>query len=275
MNALIHTPPLPSAARDPRRLARKARRLELFASLQSIYDSLPATRCDGCGRCCFESPGLFYVEYLRLLDLLAAMPEARRLELLQRALRELLFSWIEPERSCILLKASRCTIYDQRPLACRLFGLSSPADPELVPREHRLAAEEEADRLSWLGIEVPEATLGRVIVSCDRVRARRGRLRRVDPDEVAEQVAALDARLLPEEIVRQEYSFLSLPDRIGAALLGEDAVELLRLQLLRRAQRGESVEELVGRVWESVYGGRKWRETFASRKEKRCHLESA
>lgn len=121
-----------------------------------------------------------------------------------------------------------------------------------MQREHRLAAEEEADRLSWLGIEVPEATLDRVIVSCDRVRAKRGRLRRVDPDAVAEQVAALDARLLPEEIVRQEYSFLSLPDRLGAAFLGSDAVELLRLQLLRRAQRGERIEVLVSQVWQQV-----------------------
>jgi Fe-S-cluster containining protein len=245
-------PALPSASHDPRRLTRKARRLGLLVSLRSVYDSLPETRCDGCARCCFESPGVFYLEHLRLLDLLAAMPAVRRRDLLQRALRELLFSWVEPDRGCIFLEASRCTIYEGRPLACRLFGLSSPTDPEVMQREHRLAAEEEADRLSWLGVEVPEATLTRVVVSCDRVRARRGRLRRVDPDEVAEQVAALDARLLPEEVVRQEYSFLSLPDRLGAALFGADAVDLLRLQLLRRAGRGEPIEVLLAQVWEQV-----------------------
>jgi Fe-S-cluster containining protein len=215
---------------------------------------LPETRCDGCARCCFESPGVFYLEYLRLHDLLAGLSEARRRELLECALRELLFSWIEPERGCIFVEANRCSIYEDRPLACRLFGLSSPADPELLQREHRLAAEEEADRLSWLGIEVPEATLARVVVSCDRVRAKRGRLRRVDADAVAERVAALDARLLPEEIVRHEYSFLSLPDRLGAALFGTEAVELLRLQLLRRVGQGETVEVLLARVWEQVKG---------------------
>lgn len=232
---------------DLRRARRRARRLHLFEALEQIYAELPETTCGGCGRCCFESPGLFFVEYLRLVERL----ERPRQDVMTRALRELLFSWIEPERNCLFLDASsRCTIYEARPLTCRLFGLSSPTDPEQAREELRKAAEQEAEQLRRLGIEIPEATLGRALASCDRVRDTRGRRCRVDPDVLAERVAELDAKLIPTEVVRQEYCFLSLPDRLGATALGGGVVEMLRIQVLRRAQRGESVEALVDLIAE-------------------------
>ena len=227
---------------DLRRALRRARRRRLFDALEQVYAELPETTCGGCGRCCFESPGLFFVEYLRLVEML----ETQRQDVVTRALRELLFSWIEPERNCLFLEeARRCTIYEARPLACRLFGLSSPTDPDQAQEELRLAAEQEAEQLRRLGIEIPEAALRRAVAGCDRVRDTRGRRPRVDPDALAERVAELDAKLIPTEVVRQEYCFLSLPDRLGAAALGGDVVETLRIQVLRRAQRGESVEALV------------------------------
>lgn len=240
---------LSSEALDWRRALPRAKRLHLFDALERVYAELPVTKCPGCGRCCFESPGLFFLEYLSLLDLISAWPKPRREELVTAACRELLFSWIEPERSCLFLdEARRCTIYERRPLTCRLFGLSAPEDPELAQEELRLSAEEEARQLRLLGVEIPEATLGRAVASCDRVRTLRGRRPRVDPDAFAERVAELDEQLLPRDLVRQEYCFLSLPDRLGAAALGSEVVETLRLQLLRRAQRGEAVEELVRQV---------------------------
>jgi len=230
---------------DLRRALRRARRLRLFEALEQVYAELPETTCRGCGRCCFESPGLFFVEYLRLVEMLSR----QRQDVVTPALRELLFSWIEPERNCLFLDAARrCTIYEMRPLACRLFGLSSPTDAEQAQEELRRAAEQEAEQFRLLGIEIPEATLGRAVASCDHVRDARGGRPTVDPDALAERVAELDARLIPTEVVRQEYCFLSLPDRLGAAALGEDVVEALRIQVLRRAQRGESVEALVDLV---------------------------
>ncbi len=249
--------PTSSASHDPDRLARKARRLGLFDALTQTYAVFPETRCGGCGACCFQSPGLFAVEYLRLRAHLATWAPEAQDALLHAAFRELLFAWIEPTRSCLFLDASRrCTLYELRPLACRLFGLTSPAEPELAQEELHFAAEEEADRLSWLGVEVPEATLTRAVASCRRVRSVRGRRPRLDADELAERVAALDAHLLPREVVTREYCFSSLPDRLGAAVFGEETVELLRLQVLRRAQRGEPVAALVGEVLRGVEAAR-------------------
>ena len=238
-------PMLSSEDADLARMLRRAHRAALFDSLSRIYAEFPETTCEGCARCCFESPGLFFVEHLRLMDLLAGMSPQHRRTLLERAFGELFFSWIDPERQCIFLESSRCTIYNDRPLACRLFGLVPPADRDHAEAQARLAARQEARRLRLFGIEIPEAVVQRSLASCERVRDTRGRPVRVDGDEIAARVARLDASLLPQEIVVQEFCFRSLPERLVAAALGPEAIEGLRVQLLRRAQRGEAVRDLI------------------------------
>ena len=241
-----------SDAVDLRRALEQARRADLFARLDEIYARLPATTCDGCARCCLESPGIFFVEYLALIDWLLALPEAERRRLLRSALHELLFSWIDPDRQCLLLEGSRCRSYAARPLACRLFGLVAPAERDQAEAQVRLAAREEARRLRMLGIDIPEGVIQRSLASCDRVRDERGQPVRVDADALAARVARLDERLLPREVVIEEFCFRSLPERLGAAALGGEAIELVQVQLMRRAQRGEPTEDLLDRLWESV-----------------------
>ncbi len=92
---------------------------------------------------------------------------------------------------------------------------------------------------------MPEEVVRRSLASCDRVRDGTGRPVAVDSEAVAARVASLDAVLLPRRVVVQEFCFRSLPERIGAAALGAEAVDAMRLQLLRRAQRGEDIGRLV------------------------------
>jgi Fe-S-cluster containining protein len=237
-----------SAEADESQLLRRARRQRLFDSLERIYFEFPDTVCENCARCCFESPGVFYVEYLAMLEALAEMPPPRRQEFIARAVRELFFSWVEPDRTCLFLESGRCAIYDRRPLACRLFGLVPAGDRAQAEAEARLAARQEARRLRHFGIEIPEEVVQRSLVSCDRVRDRKGGAVEVEGESLAARVARLDAALLPTEVIIEEFCFRSLPERLGASALGGETIEGLRVQLLRRAQAGESAQELVTRV---------------------------
>lgn len=237
-----------SAEADPERMLGRASKAGLFDGLRRIYAGLPRTACEKCARCCFESPGVFFVEYLSLLEAVAGTSEERRDELIRRAFRELFFSWIEPDRSCIFLESKRCTIYDQRPLACRIFGLVPEADRDVAEAQARLAAREEARRLSRFGIEVPEAVIRRALVSCDRVRNARGEATTVNGEAIAARVAKLDAALIPQQVVIEEFCFRSLPERLGAVAFGQEAIEGLRVQLLRRAQSGQAIGELLALV---------------------------
>jgi len=234
-----------SAEADPQRMARRAQTAGLFDQLRRIYAGFPETRCENCARCCFESPGIFYIEYLHLFEALTDVPAQRRDELIRRAFRELFFSWIEPEGTCIFLESGRCAIYHERPLACRLFGLVPAPERDRAEAQARMAAREEARRLKQLGIEVPEGVIQRALLSCDKVRDTRGNSVTLDAEAIAARLARLDAALLPEQVVIQEFCFRSLPERLGAAAFGEEAIAVLRVQLLRRAQSGHSAQDLL------------------------------
>jgi Fe-S-cluster containining protein len=240
--------PSTSAEAEESQMLRRARRQGLFDSLSRIYAEFPQTVCENCARCCFESPGLFFIEYLSVLDGLAGMSGQRREELVRRAFGELFFSWIEPERACLFLESGRCAIYEKRPLACRLFGLVPASDRAQAEAEARLAARQEARQLRHFGIVIPEEVVQQSLVSCDRVRDARGRPVEVDGEELAARVAKLDAALLPTQVVVEEFCFRSLPERVGAVALGGETVEGLRVQLLRRAQAGEPVSQLVSKL---------------------------
>ncbi len=244
-----HADPLPgSADLDPVPSTRRAERRGLFRSLERIYAELPTTVCENCARCCFESPGVFYVEYLYLLDSIGAYAEGHREDIARRAFGELLFSWVEPDRTCIFLQSPRCAIYERRPLACRLFGLVPAPERERAEAEARLAARQQARRLRQFGIEVPEAVVRRSLASCDKVTDAAGRDVTVDGEAYAARVARLDAALLPKQTVIEEFCFHSLPERLAYAAFGADAVEGMRTQLLRRAQAGATAEQLVSLV---------------------------
>ena len=228
---------------------RKAKSHGLFASLVRAYETFPESTCDGCARCCFESPGIFFVEYLRLMALVETMPQARRDALMLRVIGDLCFAWIDPGRTCVFLESSRCTIYADRPLACRLFGFVAPGDREAAEVAARISAREEARRLACLGIIIPEEVVTRSLVSCDRVRDRHDRpVRHVDADELASRIANIDAALLPREVVLQEFCFRSMPERLGAMWFGDAAVETMRIEMLKRAQSGEDVDELINEL---------------------------
>jgi hypothetical protein len=188
---------------------------------------------------------VFYVEYLYLLEALSRSSPQRAEELLRQSFRELFFSWVEPDRACIFLESSRCAVYGRRPLACRLFGLVPPAERDQAEAEARIAARREAATLRRFGIGIPEQIVTRALVSCSRVRDRAGQPVAVDGEAIAARVARLDAALLPRQVVVEEFCFRSLPERIGAAALGAESIETLRLQLLRRSQHGEAIAQLV------------------------------
>jgi Fe-S-cluster containining protein len=120
---------------------------------QSRRHGRPVTCQKGCSACCHQLVGLSGMEAHRLRDLVEVMPESRRTQVqerfrtAQRRLHEagLLqklkthVQWTGPDHEafvwdyfclqlpCPFLEDDCCSIYDERPLVCREYVVSSPA----------------------------------------------------------------------------------------------------------------------------------------------------
>lgn len=94
----------------------------LKGELNKIYGKVPGGNCKGCGACCHESVGASFAEAEIILDSIKQMPEDQRCILLQKIF-EYCFEIYQNRKKCPFLKEDNsCTIYEIRPLNCRVYG---------------------------------------------------------------------------------------------------------------------------------------------------------
>ena len=82
----------------------------------------------GCDGCCYQQFTVFPVEAHHLVQAVAALPaEARRL-LLARLQQVDPWRLVDTPTPCVLLEHGRCSLYNHRPLICRIHGfpIASP-----------------------------------------------------------------------------------------------------------------------------------------------------
>jgi Fe-S-cluster containining protein len=103
----------------------RARELPVIASLQSLYNRLPQTDCGRCLDCCRVCPPVSLVEMLRLDAIVLALSDQDRLRMLHALLRTELLGRLVLTGACPFLVDGACSIYEERPLACRQFALTS------------------------------------------------------------------------------------------------------------------------------------------------------
>ena len=86
----------------------------------------------GCDGCCYQQFTVFAVEAHHLAQAVAALaPEARQ-RLLARLQQDDPWRIIETAAPCVLLEHGRCSLYEHRPLICRIHGF--PIASTLIER---------------------------------------------------------------------------------------------------------------------------------------------
>jgi len=158
----IYTGPTPLAGLVPPLFALTEGLVGLTLS-RAKKEGKPATCRSGCSACCCQMVPLTVPEAFFLRDLVATLPPDRRREILKRfddIAAELgkngFYSRImDPENSeddyqkialeyvylrlpCPFLEQDRCSIYPMRPLACREYHVTTPAEWCADPRLHEI-----------------------------------------------------------------------------------------------------------------------------------------
>jgi len=124
--------------RSKKKVAKK--RTDLRSVLQSIYHdnvSLETTCCHSCECCKVAMPQINYSEFVQIVTTLwNEKPESEILDLISTSL-EYFFRYEYEKwgmeslvKPCMFLKEDRCTVYVDRPLNCRLYGLWPEDDYE-------------------------------------------------------------------------------------------------------------------------------------------------
>ncbi len=100
-------------------------------SLNILYEMMPETTgCEDCefhngvnkDWCCKkQNPSMYYVEFMYVWPDVLKWSEDKRIQLILRAVRNYLQN--KPHKGCIFYD-NGCTIYENRPFACRMYGIT-------------------------------------------------------------------------------------------------------------------------------------------------------
>ncbi len=174
--------------------------------LEMIYGSIPGGNCAGSARCCCESVNCFYSEYLNVVSELRTKNLFALYE--ERAIRYW-FSELSVAMDCPLLTEKRlCSVYESRPLPCRVFGHLNQNDfeenSELIREQNCDAAEE---LLQEFGIIVPESVTCGQVGFCENFSSDRG-MSADDRDDLIDQLFGVESTFLMDETLEMdEFNF--------------------------------------------------------------------
>lgn len=103
-----------------------------IVALNVLYNGMPATSgCETCKDvngdnafwCCkTQNPSLYYVEFLQVLKKIGEWKNDKKVDLILRAVKNYLDNGLS--KGCVFFDGE-CTIYSDRPFACRMYGVIS------------------------------------------------------------------------------------------------------------------------------------------------------
>jgi Fe-S-cluster containining protein len=100
---------------------KNAEKNRFFQRLEKIYNLIPIGNCSGCASCCMESVNTFYIEFLNIYRYLEQNKNLKN-KLFPKILNFYFLELVKKMPCPFLTDEKKCSIYEVRPLTCRLFG---------------------------------------------------------------------------------------------------------------------------------------------------------
>jgi Fe-S-cluster containining protein len=219
----------------------------VWRRLQARYALLAETDC-ACSRpgiCCRFLPEMTFAEALQWVDVLRGQPPPRRADTLRRFV-EFYATCPLHRDGCPFLEAGRCSVYTQRPFACRAYGLWSMETGRRRTADNRASRELLARQWRRFGVELPAEAIRAEMDYCADVRHRPpGAAGDAALMDILAEIYELDRAFAPlgdpfENHYHSDFSFLLAGMLLGdrKAVLGKFAVvkDLVRQQPMGRLE---------------------------------------
>jgi hypothetical protein len=140
----------------------------LRRELKTIYDLLPATKCQRQGQCCALLPEMTFLEALQAMSAIESWPPADRTKIIRKMVRYFFCNAVEIN-SCPFLSGKDCLIYADRFFGCRAYGLWSRGYYQDLADQNRQGKLFLKQQWEKLGISLPGKVLSFQVPYCSRV----------------------------------------------------------------------------------------------------------
>ena len=178
----------------------------VFDKLNKIYSTLPSGKCEGCAKCCMESVGTSLVEFLNIYRYFREKPEIYK-RYMEKVL-EYYFMEYRDKRSCPFLdEDNRCSIYEVRPLNCRIFGHWEKDEYNMNLDSIKEKNRDYRDLMkSRYGFEISEDVVEYRINYCEKFKPDTGRyLSREERLDFSDQIMILDSKIFATDTIDIDY----------------------------------------------------------------------
>jgi Fe-S-cluster containining protein len=218
--------------------------------LEYIYRRIPMNKCRRCAACCFNAPQVYPLEFLNIMLHLWTLSSAKRERLGRKVIEYELLNLVTLKNKCPFLKIGGCSIYAQRPLQCRLFGLY----PQNEYAEMVEGCRKQNEELMTHYAEFKKTLLPRAVMTYDIDQCETNIDSSGNPFIIAakerfryqEQISALSDEVLP--CSWRSPGTTSFSSRYAQLYLDEEHLEGTRMAAIREHQahgRSKTLEALL------------------------------
>ena len=215
-------------------------------ALRDAYGQLPATRCRRRTDCCSLLPEVSLLEALSAIQLLMNMTPGKRQQLSEGLIH---YFFLNPAEilMCPFLKGKDCSIYEDRFLGCRAYGLWSRQYYEEQAARSRQAKQLNQKQWRGLGVDLPQEVVNFYLPYCPDVELEET----VSVDDeivlgVVDAVEEFSGQLPPwHDTFRQGY-FSDLSFLLASLAFGTHRAIQLKFEIVRGVLVSGENENLPG-----------------------------
>lgn len=212
-----------------------------FEQLNQIYNSIPGSICNGCTSCCMESVHASFVEFLNIYDYLEQHPLIKA-NIIPKLTKYYFLELIQRNHCPFLNEKGKCSIYEVRPLTCRLFGHWYKKDfsenISAIQSENEMTALYFKEKYQVL---LPKEVVTYSIKYCDDFKSNR-KVSKKERLQMSDDLFELEIHFLMNELLSEDLIGTNLITWFIYTLFNQDEASNLRLKIIKEYQdQGESI----------------------------------
>lgn len=213
---------------------------EFFKELNKIYDGIESGNCKGCTNCCMESVNTFYIEFLNIYRYLKHRGDLFK-KLVPKVIEYYFLELVEKSHCPFLEEDGKCSIYEVRPLTCRLFGHANKKEHE-ENYKRVLKENKESNRYfkKNYGLEIPKDIVEYKIEYCNEFKVDK-RVEKYEKQSMIDNIFMIESSFFMNELISEEFIGTGLVSWFAYIYFDLEEAGNLRLKIMKEyADVGES-----------------------------------